>query len=268
MSQIESSAKAFSRKAAVYDQFGVGHENLTRMRQKVYTHLETVMPANGYLLELNAGTGLDATEMTKRGYQIHATDVAPGMIAEINKKVESGAGNGRLSSQLCSFTELNQVSCGPFDGIYSNFGGLNCIDDLTAVTQHIPQLLKPNGVVTFVIMPRICPWELALLFKDWRVATRRLSGKTIANVEDVAVETTYYSPKAVQNAFGPAFQPIRLEALSLLTPTADNKSFAQQHPKLLHQLVRWDDRLSTWPLLRSWGDFFILSLVYGEETRD
>lgn len=262
MTQIESSAKAFSRKAAVYDQFGVDHENLTRMRQKVYAHIEAVMPKDGYLLELNAGTGLDATQLTQRGYHIHATDVAPGMVAEIDKKIAAGAGNGRLTSQLCSFTELNQVTCGPFNGIYSNFGGLNCIDDLTAVTRHFPQLLKPQGIVTVVIMPRVCPWELGLLLKDWRVATRRLRGKTVANVEGVAVETTYFSPKQVQTAFGPAFTLIQLEALSLITPTADNKSFAHHHPKLYRQVARWDDILATWPILRNWGDFFILSLIY------
>ncbi len=259
-----NSAQAFSRKAAVYDEFGKDHENLTRMRQKMYAHIGAVMPTNGYLLELNAGTGLDAVNLSQKGFRIHTTDIAPGMVAQTERKVAAGAGNGRITTQRCSFTDLNEVTTGPFDGIYSNFGGLNCIDDLTAVTTHLPALLKPKGIVTVVIMPRICPWELALLGKDWRVATRRLSGQITANVEDVPVQTTYFSPRQVHHAFGPAFRPIRQEALSLITPTADNKSFARQHPTLYQRLVRWDDHLSRWPVLRGWGDFFILSMQYEE----
>ena len=260
MTNLQNSAEAFSRKAAVYDAFGEDHENLTRMRQRVYDHIGAVMPPGGYLLELNAGTGLDAVNLAARGFRIHATDIAPGMIAEIERKIGLGEGHGRITTQLCSFTKLARVTCGPFDGIYSNFGGLNCIEDLTAVTHHLPHLLKPGGVVTVVIMPRICPWELALLPKDWRVATRRLRGQVTANVEGVPVETTYFSPRQVRRAFGPAFHPIRQEALSLITPTADNKSFARNHPRLYGRLASWDERLSHLPVLRNWGDFFVLSL--------
>lgn len=41
-------AAAFSRKAPLYDAFGHGHENLARMREKVYAHI-------GALLHLVAG---------------------------------------------------------------------------------------------------------------------------------------------------------------------------------------------------------------------
>ncbi|HID52890.1 MAG TPA: class I SAM-dependent methyltransferase [Anaerolineae bacterium] len=264
MTNWQNSAEAFSRKAAVYDAFGEGHENLTRMRQRVYDHICAVMPPGGYLLELNAGTGLDAVNLAARGFRIHATDIAPGMVAEIERKIGRGEGNGRITSQLCSFTKLEKVTGGPFDGIYSNFGGLNCIDDLTAVTRHLSRLLKPGGIVTVVIMPRICPWEMALLLKDWRVAARRLSGQVTANVEGVPVATTYFSPRQTRRAFGPAFRPIRQEALSLITPTADNKSLARNHPRLYGRLVRWDERLSRWPVLRGWGDFFVMSLKFGD----
>lgn len=262
MDNITNSAQAFSRKAAVYDQFGQNHENLSRMRHKVYDHICAVMPPGAFLLELNAGTGLDAVNLAVRGFRIHATDVAPGMVSQIERKLMQGAGNGRITSQLCSFTALDQLAQGPFDGIISNFGGLNCIADLTAVTRHFPRLLKPGGIATLVIMPRICPWELSLLPKDRRVALRRLKGQTTANVAGVSVITTYFSPRQVRHACGPAFKPIRQEALSLITPTADNKTFARRHPALYQQLARWDDRLSRLPVLRNWGDFYILSLRY------
>ena len=256
-------AEAFTRKSVVYDAFGENHDNLTRMRQKVYDHIGAFHKSDSFLLELNAGTGLDASQMVARGYRVHATDLSSGMVAEAKEKVSRLGLEGQLSVQQCSFTELDQVTVGPFDGIYSNFGGLNCIEDLTAVTRHLPTLLKSGGVVSWVIMPPICPWELSLIVKDVRVATRRLRrGGIVANVEGVQFKTSYFSVNQVRRAFGSRFHQVRLEALSLLTPTADNKTFAQNHPTLYQTLVKLDDTLSQWPLFNRWGDFFILSMRF------
>jgi ubiquinone/menaquinone biosynthesis C-methylase UbiE len=256
-------ANAFSRKAPLYDAFGVDHVNLQRMREKVYAHLSRLHSPGSYLLELNAGTGLDAAELVRRGYQVHATDVAPGMIAQIENKVNRPGMLGRLTVQTCSFAQLDQIDAGPFDGVFSNFGGLNCIDDLTQVAGYLPDLLRPGGYVTWVIMPHICPWELALVFKDWRLARRRLrSGGVLAEVEGVRFMTYYFSSRQARRAFGADFRRVRLEGLSVLTPTADNKSFAGRFPRLYAWLRILDDRISQWPPFNGWGDFFILSMQF------
>ncbi|MFQ5420471.1 MAG: hypothetical protein ACE5EY_08925, partial [Anaerolineae bacterium] len=158
-------------------------------------------------------------------------------------------------------TELEQVTVGPFDAIFSNFGGLNCVADLTAVTRHLPRLLKPGGIVTWVIMPRICPWELALTLKNWRVGTRRLRpGGVLANVEGVQFRTYYFTARQVCRAFGPRFRQVKLEGVSGVTPTADNKTFAANHPWLFRRLARLDDWLAERRPFNGWGDFFILSM--------
>ena len=254
-------AAAFSRKAPLYDAFGEDHENLARMRRKVYDHISALVAPGSHLLELNAGTGLDATAMVQRGYRVHATDLSPGMVAAIEQKVAQNGLQDRLTIQQCSFTELDRVTAGPFEAIYSNSGGLNCIDDLAAVTRHLPPLLKSGGIVTCVVMPRICPWELALALKDWRVGTRRLRpGGVLANVEGVRFMTYYFSARQVRRAFGPRFRRVKLEGLSVLTPTADNKTFARNHPHLFHWLARLDEWLATKRPFNGWGDFFILSM--------
>ncbi|WP_420631043.1 class I SAM-dependent methyltransferase [Candidatus Leptofilum sp.] len=261
--QFSQVAAAFSHKAAVYDQFGVDHANLTRMREKVYAQLARWTPAGTHILELNAGTGLDAVALIERGYRVHATDIAPGMVAEIScKRTALGLGD-RLTVQQGSFTELNRLEGGPYDAIFSNFGGLNCVAELTAVTQHLPRVLKPGGVLTWVIMPPICPWELLRFAKDWRVATRRLRrGGVTAKVEGVTFQTYYFTPRQVQKALGDAFQTLELSSLSLLTPPADNDQFAHNHPQLFHWLAKLDNRVCRWPVLNRMGDFFILSAKY------
>ena len=255
-------ADAFSRKAPLYDAFGVDHPNLARMRRRVYAHLEAVMPPTAHLLELNAGTGADAVELVRRGYTVHATDIAPGMVAEIERKIDRHDLANQLTVQQCSFTDLRHVTGGPFDGIFSNAGGLNCTPDLAPIAAQLPALLRPGSVVTWVIMPRFCPWELLTVFKDPATATRRLTGRAVASVEGVRFETTYFSARQARRAFGPAFEPIRLEGLLVTVPPADNKAFARKHPALYRLLVRLDGWLSPLPPFNHWGDFFILSLRY------
>lgn len=266
--QLSQVAAAFSRKAGAYDAFGQDHVNLQRMREKVYAQMARWTPAGSHILELNAGTGLDAAALVERGYRVHATDIAPGMVAAIERKRETSGLDGRFTTQLCSFTELDKVDAGPFDAIFSNFGGLNCVADLTAVTRYLPNLLKPGGVLTWVIMPPICPWELALLPKDWRVATRRLQrGGVAASVEGVTFQTFYFTPGQVQKALGPAFRTLALSGLSIVTPTADNDRFARRHPRLFRWLARLDDWLSERPFFNRIGDFFILTARFEPNAR-
>ena len=259
----DSVAEAFSRKSAVYDAFGENHTNMARMRRKFYDHVAAVMPPGGRLLETNAGTGQDAVALVQRGFRVHATDFAPGMVAAIEEKVGRYELAERLTVETRSFTELDGLGGGPFDGVYSNSGGLNCIADLTAVTGHLPGLLRPGGRVTVVIMPRVCPWELAVIPKDFRVGTRRLHRNgTLAHVEGVHFMTYYFSARATQRAFGSRFRRVRLEGLSVFTPTADNKTFAVNHPRLFGWLSRLDDALSVVPPFNGWGDFFILTMEF------
>lgn len=259
----EAVAEAFSRKALIYDAFGENHTNLARMRRKFYNHIQSVMPAGAHLLEINAGTGQDAVELARRGFRVHATDFAPGMLAQIEEKVDRLGLHERLTFQPLSFTELGRVAGAPYDGLYSNSGGLNCIPDLTAVTRHLPEVLSPGARVTWVIMPRICPWELAVIPKDPRVGTRRLRrGGILAHVEGVHFMTYYFSVAVAQGAFGPRFRLVRRQGLSVFTPPADNKSFAVNHPRLYRALTRVDDGLSNHRPFNGWGDFFILTMEF------
>jgi ubiquinone/menaquinone biosynthesis C-methylase UbiE len=256
-------AEAFSRKATKYDEFGRDHENLTRMRGKVYAALESAFRPGSALLELNAGTGADAVAMVGRGFRVHATDLSGGMVAAIEEKISAFGLEEKLSAQQCSFTDLADVSGGPYSGVYSNFGGLNCTTELEAVARGLPRLLLPGSAVVLVVMPPICPWELAHLPMDPKTATRRLRGGGVqADVEGVRFLTHYYSPRQIMAAFGDKFRRESLEAISLVTPTADNKAFAKRLPRFYRSLVWLDDRLSTIPPFWAWGDFYCLTLRY------
>jgi ubiquinone/menaquinone biosynthesis C-methylase UbiE len=262
--EIPVIAEAFSLTAEKYDLFAVDHPNQTRMRNKVYAHLNRYLHPGQNILELNCGTGIDAAHLAGQGYRVHATDISPGMLTRLQDKREDLGLQDRLSFQQCSFTNLEQVQGRPYDAVFSNLGGLNCIPDLAAVVQQLPLVLKPGGLVTWVIMPPVCLWELATVFLgQFSLALRRFApGGTRSHLEGKYFTVYYFSPHRVRAAFGPQFRTLAIEGLSVITPTAESKNLAKRHPRLYAALAWLDDRLAPrWPW-RGWGDFFIISLRY------
>ena len=261
---LSSVAEAFSRKAKVYDEFGEGHPHLARMRHKVYDHVFRFLRPGDRILELNAGTGTDAVYFAQRGHAVHAIDISPGMLTAISEKIERYGLQDQIAVQACSFTELEKVQAGPYQYVFSNFGGLNCIPDLAQVSRQLSRVLSPGGHVTWVILPPICPWELAQIFRgQFKLATRRLHPQgVLAHVEGVHFMTYYFSPQQVLRALGNDFHLRALEGLSILTPPADHKDFAYRFPRLYQLLARLDDRLSQVPPFNRWGDFTILTARY------
>jgi len=257
-------AEAFSRTAGKYDRFAEDHPNLARMRGKVYTHLLRYLKPGARLLELNAGTGTDAIYLAQQGFTVHSTDIAAGMLSLLHQKIERLGLGDRLTVQECSFTELDGVQGGPFEAVFSNLGGLNCIPDLRLVTRQIPGLLRPGGLITVVLMPPICPWELVYAFTgNFRFAFRRLSrGGTPTHLEGIYFKTYYFTPREVIAAFGPAFSTLAVEGLSVFAPPAESKNLAWRRPRLYRTLCRLDDQLAQRVPFCGWGDFFILSMRY------
>jgi hypothetical protein len=261
-------AAAFDRKAQIYDEFGRDHPNLARMRQKVYTAVRSGLSPGAHILEINAGSGIDAAALAQQGYHIHATDIAPAMVAAIRQKIESLDLAATLTAQQCSFTALEQVfrpgAAGlRFDGLLSSMGGVNCLSDLTQITRQLPVLLNPGAIVVWVVLPPLCLWELLAIGRDPKVALRRWQRHgALANIEGISVPTYYYTPRQVERAFGPDFHRLSLAGLSVFTPPADHKTFPSHHPRLYRWLCRLDERCSDWPIINQCGDFFIITLQY------
>jgi len=260
----ETIAEAFSRTAPKYDAFGEDHPHLARLRGKVYAHLERFLRPGARILELNAGSGVDAVHLAQHGYFLHAIDIAPGMLARFQEKVERLDLQERITIQNCSFTELEKISGGLFDAVFSNMGGLNCIPDLSPVIRRLPTLLRPGGVVTWVIMPPVCLWELAEIFRlHPRLAFRRFSKDgTRSHLEGLFFNVYYYSPNFVQQCFGENYDLLSLEGLSVITPTTESKNLTKRFPRFYQALAWLDDRLAPRKPWSGWGDFYILSLRY------
>jgi ubiquinone/menaquinone biosynthesis C-methylase UbiE len=263
-SSFDTIAEAFSRTAEKYDAFARDHPNQTRMRSKVYSHFMRFAAPGARVLELNCGTGADAVYLAQHGYFVHATDIAPGMLNLLRAKVNDLKLGERVTMEERSFLSLDEVPGAPFDVVFSDLGGLNCIPNLTAVIRQLPKVLKPNGIVTWVLMPHVCLWEMAEILRGHpRLAFRRFArGAVRAHLEGLYFDVYYFSPKQAIAWFGNDYDLLALEGLSVITPTAESKNFAKMFRRLYGALSWLDDKLAPHGPWNGWGDFYILSLRY------
>ena len=257
-------SRAFDKQAVQFDKNQLENPILQIMRQHVWSEsLRFIKPGNR-ILELNAGTGLDAVFFAQHGCKVLATDIAEGMLHQIKKKVEENNLQNEIQVQQLSFHELNKIQSQKFDYIFSNFGGLNCTDDLQSVFAQFSSLLKPNGYVTMVMVSPVCPWELTYFFRGkWKMAFRRIKKKhVIAHLGGEYFSVEYYSPSEVIKAFPARFTKVNLTGLASLLPPPYMENFPKKLPRLFHFLQRVDNTMRKIPPFTWWGDYFILTMRY------
>jgi ubiquinone/menaquinone biosynthesis C-methylase UbiE len=259
----DSVNRAFSKQAIHYDTDDDANVILRNLRNQVYQHVDQFLNSSSRILELNAGTGIDALRFVSKGHSVHAIDIASGMIGQINTKISKNNLQNVLTCQQLSYTELDKIKLENFDHVFSNFGGLNCVDNLSLVTHKLENLLKPGAHVTWVIMPRICLWELLSFFKASRTAFRRLKkGGTIAQLEGEYFHTYYHSLSKIKDAFGPNFSLIKVEGLAAVSPPPHRADVPLKYPRMYQHLVNLDKALRhSFPFNR-WADHLIATFRF------
>jgi 2-polyprenyl-3-methyl-5-hydroxy-6-metoxy-1,4-benzoquinol methylase len=246
--------------AAEYDAMDDTHPVTIWMRARIRALVERQTPIDGSILEINAGSGLDALYLASKGYRVHATDVAPGMLEAIAEKAGRPEAGSRLTYEARANTELSNAPGSPFDVVFSNLGGLNCTDDLSSVTRALSNIVRPGGATVLVVMPPLCPWELMQAFRGhFSTAKRRLSKQgTLANVGGAQVRTWYHTAAKLERALSPAFETVSLRSFCLFSPPSYFGGFVARHPTALQRLQGLDDRLGGLPPFNRIGDFYAL----------
>lgn len=257
---LETVNRAFSAQSLHYDEADLANPVLQQWRRQVYDHVHRFLAPGASILELNAGTGIDALYFSNRGHQVLATDLSGGMIERIQEKITSKR-TDNLAVQQISYDQLQSLQGQKFDYIFSNFGGLNCIQDLSVVTQSLEKLLNPDGFVTCVIMPHLSLWELSWMLKgQWKKAFRRWNRDgALAHVEGEHFTTYYHSLSKIKKAFGPCFKFVKSEGLGVLTPPPGSSGFVRKNPEINLFLNKLDRTLRhSFPFNR-WGDHIIVT---------
>lgn len=255
---------AFTRQSVIFDELYSSNTIVAYKRDRVRSHILQYLKPGSNILELNSGTGEDALFFASQGYYVHATDISTGMQQVLKEKVEKAGKTTMVSTELCSFTKLEQLTArGPYDAIFSNFGGLNCTGELDKVLASLPSLLKPGGTATLVIIPGFCLWEALLIFKGkFKTATRRFFSKNgrTAHIEGQYFKCWYYNPAYIIKNSRQYFNCLSIEGLCTIVPPSYIEGFAEKHPAKFNWLKKWENKMKgTWPW-RTMGDYFIITL--------
>ena len=257
-------ARGFSAMAQEYDTLAESHPIVIWMRSRIRRLVERQLSPGASILEINAGSGLDAAYFAAKGFRVHATDVAPGMLEAIAGKAANPELEGRLTYAALSFLQLDEAQGGPYDLVFSNLGGLNCTDELGRVGGGLSRVLKPGGSVVLVVMPPVCPWEMAQALRGHMATARRRfsKGGTLAKVGGGQVRTWYHAAGGLAGALGSEFRVEAVRSLCLFAPPSYFAGFVRRHPRLVRWLMRLDDAAGgRWPFNRG-GDFYALVARY------
>lgn len=233
------------------------------MRDRVREMLRRHLPAapQSRVLEVNCGTGEDSLWIAGLGYQVTGTDLSGEMI-----RVASGKSRSRrnVHFQKLGFGELEQLqSESPFDGVFSNFGGLNCVDESTLrqFACTLSGVMKPGAQFVAVVMPRFCLWETQYFLAKfkWKQAFRRLRRDAVmANVSGRQQPTWYYSPRQFKSIFDPCFKMVLRKPVGIALPPSYLDPFFSKRPRLLHTLNSLEKLWGRMPLLAGVSDHFLM----------
>jgi SAM-dependent methyltransferase len=133
-----------------------------------------------------AGRSLAGRWLAARGREVLLTDGSPSMVRIAREKLRSqrgpqprvvaAEGVGALAD------EHRMAGIPPFDGAFSNFAALNCVDTLDGFAAGLARLLRPGAPALLVLFGTLCPGELVvqIVLGDVRAALRRRARGPVA----------------------------------------------------------------------------------------
>ena len=252
---MSNEIRAFDRIAADYDEQVLSNEILVWMREQVHRIFLSYFKPRDSVLELNAGTGIDAEFLSKHGINVYATDASERMIEKLRTRT-------KIHSEVLSFSDLNKIK-GNFDGVISNFGGLNCINDFEDLSKDLYSKIKSGGKFVAVVMNKFCPWEVNyyLMKLKPRSAFRRFSKKGIdVGLNGSTVRAYYFTPRKFARSFKKNFVLEKIYSLGLFTPPPYLQGLYRRFKIPVQLLMKIDAALRGIYPFNRFGDHFIVVL--------
>jgi SAM-dependent methyltransferase len=195
----------------------------------------------------------------QQGVRVLATDLSREMVEVTRRKVARTRLTATVQVQQLALEQLHKLEVPPFDGALSNFGGLNCVAELSGVGRALAAQLHPGALALLCVMGPLVPWEWGWFLCHGAPGTafRRLRP---GGVVWRGLTIHYPSIRTLRRAFSPAFRLCRASAIGALLPPSFAESWMVRHPRLLTFLNRWERRLETLPPLPWLADHYLLEL--------
>lgn len=244
---ISPAIQAFDAVASRFDARFGDWRSVAAQRRQVRAQLERAFPPGARVLEIGGGTGEDAHWLAVRGRDVLLTDGAPSMVRIAREKLRalrqpeprvcSAEGLGHLAAER----ELGGLA--PFDGAFSNFAALNCVDTLDTFAAALARLLRPGAPALLVLFGTLCPGEVVVQLArgDARSAVRRRErGPVAARLGGRDFTVRYHTAAEVQRAMSPWFELRRRVGIGVFVPPSAAEPWISGHPALVRMLEAID----------------------------
>ena len=258
----------FDKIAPNYDELFTNTAIGKLQRNIICKYLDESLPINKQLniLELNCGTGEDAVYFAKKGFGVVATDVSEEMLKITEEKINKFGLSNYITIKKLDLTNPSDFNFEQkFDLVFSNFGGLNCVDkkSLKNLSMVISSILNDRGRIIFVIMPKFSFWDsfYFLLKMKLNKVFRRASSKPLnVNLNGENFQTFYYSPKEIVTTFGNKFKVQNIKPVGFLIPPSFLNNFFLKKKKTLLMLDTFESSVSNISFLANLSDHFLIDM--------
>ena len=232
-------------------------------RQSVWREMDRVFRPGQHILEINCGTGVDALHLASPDIRVCACDASPKMIDVARRRLEALPYRGSVEFRVLATEQIAQMENeGPYDGILSNFAGLNCVADLQGVARDLARLIKPGGKAVLCLFGRLCLWEMLWFGFQGKLqkAFRRLSRQAVvANLAPgQSIQIRYPSVGSLRQAFEPHFRLVGWKGAGIAVPPSYLEPWAARFPRLFDLTARIDRFLERCPGFRALADHVVL----------
>lgn len=253
----------FDAVAASYDETFTSSRIGQAQRAAVWRELAKTFHAGDRVLEIGCGTGIDACFLAERGVSVTACDSSSRMIAVATRRIHASGQEQRVRPVLLRAEDTAALPADEiFDGAFSNFGALNCVEDLGRLGGDLAKLLKPGATALLCWIGPACAWEMAwhLAHGSRDKAFRRLNRNgVVARIADgVFVNVHYPTVRTLAATFAPEFRLESFLGIGVSVPPSYVEPWAQRHPRLLRFFEQSDLLLSQCPGIRSLADHLLL----------
>jgi ubiquinone/menaquinone biosynthesis C-methylase UbiE len=258
-------AAPFDAVAARYDQTFTTSTIGRAQRGAVWRELAKSFRPGDHILDIGCGTGVDACFLAERNIRVLACDPSSQMIDVATRRIQQRRVQKLVQPRVLRVEDIAALPADElFDGAFSNFGALNCVDDLKGVARGLARLLKPGATAVLCWMGPCCMWEMLWYLGQWNTdkAFRRLKPQGIsARIANGAfVHVHYPSVTTLARAFAPEFRLKSVRGIGVAVPPSYLEPWARRHPRLLQLFEQFDSRLGPCPGIRSLGDHVLVRL--------
>lgn len=262
--QLEQSP--FDPIAPNYDQLFTHSPIGQAQRSAVWRELEKTFHPGDQVLDIGCGTGVDACFLAERGVSVLGFDSSRAMVRVATQRVRECSSRFRNASvELYTGSAECVAAIEPhreLDGAFSNFGVVNCVDDLRAFALALARRLRPSAKVLLCLMGPCCLWETAwfLAHRSPSRAIRRLrrAGSTVKFAGGAEFRVSYPRIEFLSKTFAPEFRLRGIKGIGICIPPSYAGVLAARFPRLTKLGIHIDRLVAGCPGIRVLADHILI----------